>query len=59
MVRPWVMADAIIDFVIVIANTFGAEFPNGPFGAVLVVEKFDQSFGRVAVGALGIGGGRS
>ena len=52
VIRPWVVPYAIVDLAIGIARTFRPELPYGPFRTMLVVEEFDEVFGRVAIGTL-------
>ena len=55
MVWPWVMPYAVVHFFICIPRSLGAEFPNGPLGAMFVVKECDKIDSRVAVGALRVG----
>ena len=57
VVRPWIMPYAVVNFLVWVSCTFGAEFPDGPLGAMFLIKEFDELVGRVTVGALGVGGG--
>lgn len=55
MIRPGVVSDAVVDGLVGVPGAFGAELPDGPAGAVLVVEVGDEAVEGVAVGELGVG----
>lgn len=59
MIWPRVMSYPIVDFTIRVAGAFSTELPYCPIGAMLVVEKFHEGIGGVAVGALWVGRGGS
>ena len=54
-----VVIDAVIDFGVGIACSFGAELPYSPVFAMFGVEKLDEGVKRVAICALGIRPARS
>lgn len=49
------MFHAAVDFGIWVSRPFGAEFPDRPVGAVLVVEELYELRERVAIRELGVG----
>lgn len=52
MVGPRVVPDPAVDLLVRVAGALGAELPDGPFVAVVLVEELDELVERVAVGAL-------
>lgn len=52
MIRPRIVPHAPVNLAIGVSRTLGAELPDGPVLAVLVVEELDEGVERVAVGAL-------
>jgi len=42
MVGPWIVVDAVVDFLIRISCAFCAKFPDRPLVSMFVVEKFDE-----------------
>jgi hypothetical protein len=55
MVRPRVVANAIVHRLIGIPGPLGAKLPDGPAIAMLTIEKGNEAVERVAVGALRVG----
>lgn len=55
MIRPRVVSNPIIHRFVRVSSTLGAEFPDGPAIAVLLVEESDQTVKGVTVGSLGVG----
>lgn len=52
MIGPRKMSYSAIDLGIGISRAFGAKLPYRPMGAVLIIEEFDESVGRVSIGSL-------
>ena len=57
VVRPWIVPYSAIDLGVRVTCTFSTKLPNCPVLAMLVVEKFDQGVGRIAISSLRVSGG--
>lgn len=55
VVWPGIVMYAVVHFAVRVAGAFGSKFPDRPFGAMFVVEKFNEGVCRVAVGTLWVG----
>ena len=57
VVWPWIVPYPAVDFRVRVTSAFSTKFPNCPVLAMLVVKKFDQGIGRVAISSLRVGRG--
>ena len=57
VVRPWIVPYSAVDLRVRVTGAFSTKLPNCPVLAMLVVEKFDQGIGRVAVSSLRVSRG--
>ena len=56
VVRPWIVPYSAIDLGVRVAGAFCTKLPDRPVLAMLIVKKFDQGVGRIAVSSLRVGG---